>query len=184
MSTHTAWIVTGLCIIGIFALYFGYGDRVGGQQTMVDRHFIEQMIPHHEGAIEMAKLALEKSTRPEVLSLAQGIIEAQEKEVADMRAWYRDWFGTEVPEGGGTMHGTGGEMHMVGMEGDVDALRTAEDFDTTFLSQMIVHHEMAVMMGQMLASGTARQEMRVLADTIITSQTREIELMRSWLGAQ
>ncbi|HLP43730.1 MAG TPA: DUF305 domain-containing protein, partial [Candidatus Nanoarchaeia archaeon] len=54
----------------------------------IDRHFIEQMIPHHEGAIEMAKLALEKSKRPEILSLANGIIDAQQSEITNMQKWY------------------------------------------------------------------------------------------------
>jgi uncharacterized protein (DUF305 family) len=45
---------------------------------------------------------------------------------------------------------------------------------------MVVHHEMAVMMAQMLESGTERPEMKQLASDIITSQTREIEMMRGW----
>ena len=183
MNTQTAWIIAGLAVIGAAAFFVTTGDsRMYGRTTMVDQHFIEQMIPHHEGAIEMSKLALQKSKRPEVLSLAAGIIEAQEKEIVDMRAWYKEWFGTDVPEGGGMMHGAGGAMHMQGMEGDLDALMAAPDFDQEFLSQMIVHHEMAVMMGQMLAQGTERSEMKTLADNILTSQTREIEMMQSWLA--
>lgn len=182
MQTQTAWIVTGIAIVAAVALFAFSPTQMGGRVSMVDQHFIEQMIPHHDGAIEMAKVALEKSKRPEVLSLAEGIIEAQTREIADMRAWYRDWFGGEVPEGGGMMHGMGGAMHMEGMVGDLDRLLAAPDFDKEFLSQMIVHHEMAVMMGRMLAEGTKRQEMQVLADQIVTSQTREIEVMRSWLS--
>lgn len=184
MNTRTAWIITGLAAAAVGVFLLSEDSRTYGRASMVDQHFIEQMIPHHEGAIAMAELALEKSKRPEVLSLAGGIIEAQTKEIADMRAWYRDWFGTEVPAGGGMMHGMGGEMHMVGMEGDMEKLRAAPDFDPEFLTQMIVHHEMAVMMGRMLAQGTAREEMRILADQIVTSQTREIEMMRSWLSAR
>lgn len=182
MNTQTAWVITGLAVLGVAALFIFTDARPYGRMAMVDQHFIEQMIPHHEGAIEMAKVAIEKSKRPEVLSLAAGIIEAQEKEIVDMRAWYREWFGTEVPDGGGMMHGMGGQMQMEGMVGDMDRLMTTPDFDKEFLSQMIVHHEMAVMMGQMLARGTDRGEMKTLADNIITSQTREIEMMRSWLA--
>lgn len=184
MNTQTAWIVTGVAIVGAVALFMLSADsRMNGRTGMIDQHFIEQMIPHHEGAIVMAEVALQKSKRPEVLSLARGIIEAQTKEIADMRAWYRDWFGTDVPEGGGMMHGMGGEMHMEGMVGDMDKLMAAPDFDIEFLSQMIVHHEMAVMMGRMLAEGTERSEMKVLADQIVTSQQGEIETMRSWIKA-
>ncbi|HLC70791.1 MAG TPA: DUF305 domain-containing protein, partial [Candidatus Nanoarchaeia archaeon] len=77
--------------------------RMMGQN--IDQHFIVQMIPHHEGAIAMAKIALEKSKRPEIISLASGIIEAQEAENRDMRTWYESWFGSAPPSGGrGMMH--------------------------------------------------------------------------------
>jgi len=152
--------------------------------SSVDRHFIEQMLPHHEGAIAMAEVALERSERPEIHSLAEGIIEAQTRENGEMRAWYRDWFGDGVSEStvGTGMMGHGG-MHMEGMEGDLDRLRAAEDFDLEFIRQMLPHHEMAIMMAQMLLSGTEREEMRTLADQIITSQSREIDMMRSWYAA-
>jgi uncharacterized protein (DUF305 family) len=143
----------------------------------IDQHFIVQMIPHHEGAIDMAKVALERSTRPEILSLAEGIIEAQEQEIEDMRSWYQAWFGAAPPEGGMGM------MHMGGMEGDTAALArvSAEEFDREFMEQMIPHHEMAIMMAQMLQASTERSEMKTLADNITTSQAREISMMRSWL---
>ncbi len=49
-------------------------DRMMGGAA--DQHFIVQMIPHHQGAIDMAKVALERSKRPEVLKLANEIIAA------------------------------------------------------------------------------------------------------------
>lgn len=143
----------------------------------VDQHFIEQMIPHHEGAIAMAKVALEKSSRPEIISLASGIISAQEREITNMQDWYAEWYG-QVPTG--TSNVGNHMMRMEGMEGDLTRLQQASDFDEEFLRQMIVHHEMAVMMAQMLESGTQRPEMKQLASAIISSQTREIEMMRSW----
>lgn len=148
-------------------------------QNNIDQHFIVQMIPHHEGAIEMARIALERSKRPEIISLANGIIEAQEKENAEMRAWYQEWFGSAPPSGGM------GPMHMGGMEGDVNVLRevSVTEFDREFIEQMIPHHEMAIMMANMLASATERDEMKQLADNILTSQSREIEMMHSWLNS-
>jgi uncharacterized protein (DUF305 family) len=76
-------------------------------------------------------------------------------------------------------------MHMGGMTGDTDDLKTvaAADFDREFINQMIPHHEMAVMMASMLQATTERSEMKTLADNIITSQSREIEIMRGWLDA-
>src|SRR3990167_7337994 len=64
---------------GMHMMSNGATMRDGEMRGAADQHFITQMIPHHEGAIEMARLALEKSERPEIRSLAQGIIEAQQK---------------------------------------------------------------------------------------------------------
>src|SRR3989344_2128079 len=199
METKNTVIITGLLML-IIGLGVGYtfkgSDALTGSRTgthmmpdgsmmsrNIDQHFIVQMIPHHEGAIAMANTALERSKRPEIISLANGIIEAQTRENKDMRAWYESWFGTVVPEdtaGGYSMpsrKGMGGGMHMDSMEGDLEVLKSVSDaeFDLEFIDQMIPHHEMAIMMARMLAAATDRPEMEELADNIIASQSREIE---------
>jgi uncharacterized protein (DUF305 family) len=112
-----------------------------------------------------------------MITLANNIIKAQEKEIADMRGWYQSWYGTSVPSTGGM------GMHMSGMTGDPSTLNSvsAADFDREFIKEMIPHHDMAVMMAQMLSAGTNRPEMKQLASNIITSQSSEIEMMRGWL---
>ena len=163
----------------------GNNQNIGGTQVMgnIDRHFIEQMIPHHDGAIAMATLALKKATRPEIKTLAEAVIRDQNKEIEDMGSWYKDWFQTEVPKGGSSMMGggmmSGSGMHMGGRE-DMQTLENAIDFDKAFIEAMIPHHQLAVMMAQMLRSGTNRPEMLSLANNIIESQSREIQEMQSW----
>ncbi len=149
----------------------------------IDRHFIEQMIPHHDGAVAMAKLALEKSKRTEVKVLAKAIIEGQTKEIQDMGVWYKDWFGNDVPKvstgmmGGGMMSQSG--MHMGGQE-DIAKLENSTDFDKAFLEEMIPHHQLALMMVRMLEAGSNRPEMLLLAKNITTSQSKEIQQMQGW----
>jgi uncharacterized protein (DUF305 family) len=179
-------LMAGVVLGIIIAPWFSQSENPRLNSMMdqnIDRHFIEEMLPHHEGAIAMAELALEQSKRPEILSLANGIIDAQERENKQMRKWYDDWFGG-VPSSSSSMGGMIGHggmgIHMGGMEGDLEALKSANDFDLEFISQMIPHHEMAVMMARMLAVSTNRAEMKTLADNIITSQSQEIEIMRNW----
>ena len=187
-------IIIGILLVSVFTPMFRYGgfgmmgnnyQNTGNNQMAgtIDKHFIEQMIPHHEGAIAMAKLALIKSKRPEIKTLATAIIEGQTKEITDMTGWYKDWFGNDVPKvsggmmGGGMMSQSG--MHMGGQE-DMASLENATDFDKAFLETMIPHHQLALMMVQMLESGSNRPEMLQLAKNITTSQSKEIQQMQAW----
>jgi len=187
-------LITGFILGILFAPLFSSTTRVGnntynmmGSENVlnqnIDRHFIEEMIPHHDGAIVMAELALTNAKRPEIIALAKNIIEAQKKENDQMQSWYKDWFGnmpSNSSEMGGMMgHGNMG-MQMMGMDGDLLALKSAKDFDLEFIKQMIPHHEMAIMMARMLLASTNRPEMKKLAGDIITSQSEEIKMMQGW----
>lgn len=52
-----------------------------------DQDFVAGMIPHHQGAIDMAKIELQYGKDPQLRRLAQAIIGAQQKEIAEMRTW-------------------------------------------------------------------------------------------------
>ncbi|MBI5655030.1 DUF305 domain-containing protein [Candidatus Uhrbacteria bacterium] len=164
---------------------FGMMRMMGFGSDNLDRHFIEQMIPHHEGAIEMAKLAQERSKRPEILALAETIIQSQSQEISKMQSWYKKWYGNTIPVNPDAGIGMGRGMMHGGIMGtvvsDIQSLKDATNFDEAFLQEMIPHHQMAVMMAQMLAQGTNRPEMKQLAQDIIKAQETEIEQMRSWL---
>lgn len=56
-----------------------------------DKAFIEMMIAHHQGAIDMAELSPDRAKHDEVKQLSQSIITAQQKEIADMQQWQKDW---------------------------------------------------------------------------------------------
>ena len=58
------------------------------------------MIPHHQGAIRMARMQLDKGKGTDARKLAQAIIDAQAKEIDEMNMWRVDWYGKLSPAGG------------------------------------------------------------------------------------
>ncbi len=176
-------IIAGVLLAPVVKNTTGMMSRDGStQQERMDKMFIEQMVPHHEDAIAMAKIAQEKATRPEIKQLAADIISSQSTEIEQMKKWYKDWFGSDVSSVDHTaMHHGGGMMPGSMMsETDITRLTTANPFEKEFIRQMIPHHQMAVMMAEMLKTTTDRAEMKKLAEDVITAQTAEIEKMRAW----
>ncbi|MDP8943488.1 MAG: DUF305 domain-containing protein [Actinomycetota bacterium] len=76
-----------------------------------DRAFVDAMVPHHEGAVRMAKVVLAKTRDAELRRLAEGIVATQEREITAMNAFREREYGAPVPGGahtGGEAHGRGG----------------------------------------------------------------------------
>jgi uncharacterized protein (DUF305 family) len=181
LPVGVALILVGVVGLGVMFLLGGAssvmgGGMGGGMGSGTDEMFIEQMIPHHDDAIAMAELALERSDRPEIRQLAEDMRRSQTAENAQMLDWYREWYDGEPDVGTGMGMGMG----MMSEATDMRALESAPDFDREFLEQMIPHHEMAVMMTSMVGNGGGRQELRELADSMRSAQSREIELMEGW----
>jgi uncharacterized protein (DUF305 family) len=135
-----------------------------------DAAFIDSMIVHHEGAIVMANQALAQAERPELRELATAIVDGQAAEIAQMQAWRSAWF-PELPET------TGMDMAM----GPMEVAEGAAPFDQRFIQAMIPHHESAVVMAQDALQQAERQEIKELAQAIITAQEAEIAQMKQWL---
>jgi uncharacterized protein (DUF305 family) len=58
-----------------------------------DRAFIDMMIPHHEGAVTMARRLLAEGEHPELRRMGESIIASQGREIERMRAWREEWYG-------------------------------------------------------------------------------------------
>lgn len=162
-----------------------------GRTTQVDKPFIELMIPHHQMAVDKADLALERAKNPEIKKLAASFKRDRPREIQQMRTWYKQWYGTEVPAASSagmsmddSMHNrrgrsqgmTGDEMSMMTM--DLEALKNARDFDKEFILRMIPYNEMAVMMSKMVVNSAEHPEIRNLAQRIITDRTTENQQLK------
>ena len=79
-----------------------------------DKAFIDAMVPHHQGAIAMAKAELAKGNQPALRDMAEKIISAQTKEIDQMKQWRETWYGSaKVPMDMGD-DGSMGDMHSGG----------------------------------------------------------------------
>jgi uncharacterized protein (DUF305 family) len=156
------------------------GSEVSSSFNEVEM-FADMMIPHHQQAIDMSNLALEKeSSSPDLKDLAQRIIDGQTPEITLMEGWRDD----SDERGMMGMMSSGGEMMMGGMASDdeLQNLATLEgsEFDTEFLTLMITHHEGALHMVHMI-DDSSFEEAAQLAKDIVRVQTAEIEEMKAML---
>jgi uncharacterized protein (DUF305 family) len=159
--------------------------NLGVADADYDLRFIDGMTPHHQGAVLMAGDVLKNSKRPELLKLANEIIKAQEKEIAQMGAWRKAWY----PKAGEKLMMWSSDMnHMMEMSPEVRGnmmmnmnLGSADDkFDLRFLDAMIPHHEGALMMAKDAIAKSKRPEVKKLAQEILSSQQVEIDQMKQW----
>lgn len=84
---------------------------------------------------------------------------------------------TDADEDMNGMHGMG--MSMDDMIESLDN-KTGDDFDKTFLTEMIDHHQGAINMAKASQKNAKHQEIKNLAQDIISAQTKEIEEMKQW----
>ena len=203
LNTVRRGLVSGLILASVIVLVAARapglvfaGDPVkdqsapGAQAAIAEQDFLMGMIPHHRGAVMMAEMALERSSQPELRTLAQRIINDQQREILLMTAYLQLWYGMTPPAGMHMPHDVMARMgmpmaHMMAMEAHMEAmmsLRGAE-FDIAFMSAMIDHHAMALMMAGMVLHDAYHPEMYGLATGIAISQGEEIAQMQRWLAA-
>ena len=139
-----------------------------------DERFIDAMVPHHQGAIEMAEVALENAEHEEVRALAEEIVSAQEAEIEELRAIKREEFGTSEVRAGMSAE------EMEGMMMDPRELADQEPFDRAFIDNMIPHHESAIAMANVALQESEDPEILKIAEDIVNAQELEISRMQAW----
>lgn len=204
MSKRTIVVAGGvaaavLVVVVATTVFMGSGDdqmTMGDGQTMAtsdmpdtssgaapfDRAFIDAMVPHHRSAIAMANAALEAGLdAPELRTIAESIVDTQQGEIDNMLDWRLEWYGsTELDAAAGTALGM--SMDEMGMGGDPEMLMNSGNVDADFARMMIVHHEGAIAMARMASERAERQEIRTLAQAVITAQEDEIMMMEPLAG--
>lgn len=162
----------------------GQGKTTNAEQAAAneaDIAFAQQMIPHHEQAIEMAKLVPSRAADKKVVDLAKQIEHAQDPEIQRLTGWLNDW-----DAGDGMEHGEMGHGGMAGMmsEADMAKLEKAKgaEFDKMWMQMMIKHHEGAVEMAKAELKDGSHGGAKAMAQEIIDGQQAAIDTMKGLLG--
>lgn len=157
-----------------------YSQYVAMTGEAYDRNFIANMIAHHQGAVDMAKSALQHAKHQELKDMANDIISAQEKEISKMSSWQKQWGYPSTSADNMMDHGAMGMMDsMAGMTAELEG-KTADEFDKAFIEQMILHHQSAIDMATPGEKNAQHQELKDLTNEVVSAQTREIQQMKQW----
>jgi uncharacterized protein (DUF305 family) len=141
-----------------------------------DKAFIDAMVPHHQGAIAMAEVALKNAEHEEIIQLSRNIISSQQAEIEELKSIKQEEFGTSnVP-----MEMSQEQMRGMGMMMDPQQLANQIPFDEAFIDAMIPHHQSAIERAQRALENSDNSKIKELAQNIISAQQREIEQMTQW----
>ena len=141
-----------------------------------DERFIDAMVPHHQGAIAMAEVALDNAEHEEIKDLSRNIISTQQAEIKELKSIKREEFGTsQVP-----MEMSKEQIRSMGMMMNPQRLAQSKPFDKAFIDAMIPHHQSAIYMAQVAHEKSKIPEIEDLAEDIASAQKREIEQMKQW----
>lgn len=158
----------------------GSGDMSAMSRKMVmpngeysDAAFVDAMVPHHEGAVEIAQVALKNAEHAKTRQLAQNIIDSQQAEIKKLKSIREDLDGP-------VMKMSDKDMSMMGMMKDPQQLADKNPFDLAFIDHMIPHHESAIAMSEVALDKSKNSEIRSLAGDIVSAQKREIGQMKQW----
>lgn len=198
--------VTAVALVllgGGAAVALRIGQAAEPTSDSVDAGFARDMSRHHIQGVEMANLALERSSDPDIRQIAFDVSSTQTNQAGRMQGWLTLWglpvAGGETmawmasDTGGGMsdmsgMAGTGGAdgntMPGMATEAELSELRSLSGpaFDATFLQLMIRHHQGGREMALYAAENAAEPAVRTLAGAIADTQTAEVQTMTDMLA--
>lgn len=164
----TAVLVLGLMAAGI-AFAQGNSDGTDARSPRAngtDRMFVTLMTPHHEGGVQLGRMAAEKGTDPRVVRLGRAIVKEQSAEIGRLRSWAtRLGVKPAMPE-------PIEKRDMI----DMRKLRAASggEFDRMWLDVISAHHAAAIQMALMERAGGRYRPAVRLATSIVASQSAQL----------
>lgn len=146
-------------------------------------NFLRQMIPHHEGAIEMAKYEIANGKDPQMLQLAKSILAEQQGEIVEMQALLRLYPLTANKQPSAEYKtAMSATMDTMMATTPTDSLLASKSIDCTFALVMLPHHQAAVDMAAALLRFNPQGQVANYALRIISDQQIEIEQMETYIS--
>jgi uncharacterized protein (DUF305 family) len=194
-----AVLVLSACGSGETRKSGGDTGRANAQFNDADVKFATDMIPHHQQAVQMSKMAESHASSAEVKKLAEYIEAAQGPEIDTMTTWLKTW-GKDVPTASNEDDSSNGDMGDMGTgdgshmdTGDMPGMMSSDDlgrldkargaaWDHMFLTMMIAHHEGAIEMAKTEQADGKNADAVTLAKKIEAAQTSEITKMKHMLN--
>ena len=158
----------------------GSSSSASASFNKADVSFATDMAGHHQQAVEMSQMLLDKSDiDPRVVTLAEEIKAAQGPEIKQMKSWLSDWGQKSDSMSGMDM---GGSMMS---DADMNDLKSSTGLAASklFLTQMTVHHKSALVMAKTEVDSGKNADAVTLAKNIISTQTTEITTMSDILAS-
>ncbi|MFF0815645.1 DUF305 domain-containing protein [Rhodococcus sp. NPDC003318] len=212
-SQRTALAILGLVAaiavgfgLGFLANQFLHDDTATPVAGSVDVGFAQDMIEHHDQAVEMSAIALANASDPLVRDFAYDILTTQQNQIGQMTGWLSLWDqpiassaghmawmseGSDGHDHGGTTASataaaSPGSAQMPGMatSEEMAALRQArgEAVDVLFLQLMLRHHQGGLPMMEYAAEHAQERVVRTLAQTMVDTQQSESARMTQLLS--
>lgn len=170
---------------------YEFGETLAGLEgEELEITFLAEIIGHHQGAIEMAELELERGTSPDIRTHAENIVADQQHQIEQFTRWLEEWYGltpeeamAQVPaEAQEEMKILEEETQMIIEE--LSAVEAGEDFDVAFVQKMIPHHNSGIIEFLEPQSRAVHPQLRVAATAGITTQQAQVADFRTWLAGR
>ncbi|MEO6167772.1 MAG: DUF305 domain-containing protein [Chitinophagales bacterium] len=150
-----------------------------------DHDFASMMIDHHQGAIDMAQIEITSGSDEKIKSMAQKIITSQKAEQEKLGVFLSSHKPGEHGDEHADKHGEGAHNdQMESMEmmmNKTKGMTMSGDTDKDFVMMMIPHHEAAVKMAEDELTHGHHDELKQMAQQMISAQNAEIKEFKMWL---
>ena len=175
--------------MAIDPMSYDYGHTLATLSgPQLETTFMGGMIGHHEAAIAMARLELRRGTNRQIRRMARSIITSQRREVKEMTAWLKTWYGLtpeqavdHAPQPASTQIRAMEAMMGQDMIAPLQATAAGPGFDVKFVGMMVAHHQMALLETPPEQDSGIHVELVHTANNIALSQEQEIIRMLAWL---